>query len=132
MHRDSGFSLLEAIVALAVVSASMGLLMQGLAASTKAAHLAEDKYSATILAQSNIHRVGFDIPLEPSFLSDSENGRGWELEISVLNVEGSDPGPFELYEIRSRAQWGGVGAERTVELITAKSGKVERVQNEPG
>ena len=132
MHRDSGFSLLEAIVAIAIVSASLGLTMQGLAASTRVAKLTEDKYFATILARSNIHRVGFEIPLEPSFVSDSENGRDWELEISLLDVEGIDDGPLEIYQIKSRVFWNGAGAKRSVELVTAKAGKGEQVQNEPG
>lgn len=132
MHRDSGFSLLEAIVAIAIISASMGLMMQGLAASTRATKLTDDKYFATILARSNIHRVGFEIPLEPSIVRDSENGRRRELEISLIKLEEVGGGPLEIYQIKSRVFWSGAGAERSVELVTARSRKGERVQNEPG
>lgn len=125
MNRDSGFSLLEAIVALAIVSVSLGLMMQGLAASAKMTKRAEDRYFATILAQSNIHRVGYDIPLEPSFVRDSENGHDWELEISFLDQEETEGGPLEVYVIKSRVFWGTPEAGRSVELVTAKSGKVE-------
>lgn len=123
MHQDSGFSLLEAIVSLAIISASLGLMMQGLAASTKAANRAENEYLATILARSNIHRVGYDIPLEPSLLGESDGARDWEVEIMRLDLEGVNDGPFVTYEIRSRVFWGAGGAERSVELVTVKSGR---------
>lgn len=124
MRRDSGFSLLEAIVAIAIISASMGLMMQGFSASTKASRLAEDKYRATILAQTNIHRVGIDIPLEPSLFNENEGPWRREVEISRLDLEGIGAGPLVTYEIRSRVFWGTGGAERSVELVTVKSGRV--------
>lgn len=120
-HRDSGFSLLESIFALAIVSASLGLMMQGLSANTQSTKRVEDKYFATILAQSNIQRVGYDIPLEPSLLNDSKSGYEWEVEIAFLDLPQLHDSPLETYEIRSRVFWGAPGAQRSVELVTARS-----------
>lgn len=120
-HRDSGFSLLESIVAIAIVSASLGLMMQGLSASTQTTKRVEDKYFATILAQSNIQRVGYDIPLEPSLLNESKSGYEWEVEIALLDLPQLRDSPLETYEIRSRVFWGAPGAQRSVELVTARS-----------
>lgn len=120
-HFDSGFSLLESIVAIAIVSASLGLMMQGLSASTQTAKRVEDKYFATILAQSNIQRVGYDIPLEPSLLNDNKSGYDWEVEIALLDLPQLQDSPVEIYEIRSRVFWGAPDAQRSVELVTARS-----------
>lgn len=124
MRQDSGFSLLEAIVAIAVISASMGLMMQGFAANTRATKQAEDRYLATILAQSNIHRVGVDIPLEPSLFNENDGPWRREVEISRLDLDGIEAGPLVAYEIRSKVFWGIGGGERSVELVTVKSGRV--------
>ena len=124
MANDKGFSLLEAIVSIAIISASLGVMMQGLSASTKATLRVETKYRAAVLAEVNLHGVGDEVPLEASVIEGESGSYRWRIEIAPLEIAALDVGEeassAPLFEVRSIVAWGEPGAERVVELVTAK------------
>lgn len=57
-----GFTLLEVLIALAILSLALGALYQGYALSLRQEAVAEREEAATALAQSLLARVGADMP----------------------------------------------------------------------
>jgi general secretion pathway protein I len=92
---QGGFSLLEVLVAFAVLAISLGVLMQifsraGLTAA------ASDQYSrAATLAESRLEAVGSAIPLQEGAASgDPEDGFAWEVSIAQVDLGLGDQGAF--------------------------------------
>ena len=85
MARDSGFGLLEAIVALIVLGltivAVFDLVIEG---STRRARSA-DRLNELLFAKSIVARVGQDLPARPGRQSvRSISGQMWSIEITTM------------------------------------------------
>lgn len=120
MNRQEGFSLVESLVALVIVSAGMGVLMQALGTSARSANTMEERYLATVLAQSNINRVGAEFPLEPSIMSGQSDIFHWELEISVEEEVDGLEGFLTPFRVGSRVTWEQRARTMSVRLATIR------------
>lgn len=93
--RLGGFSLLEVLVAFAILAISLGVLLQIFSRSTTTT-IATAQYSrAAALAQSRLAAVGSAIPLKEGTASgEPEDGFAWELGMTpvVLGEEPVTPG----------------------------------------
>jgi general secretion pathway protein I len=92
-RAQRGFSLLEVLVAFAILAVSLGVLMQIFSRASTAA-VASDQYSrAASLVSVRLAAVGNAIPLEPGALSgEPEDGIAWELTIVETDLGlGADP-----------------------------------------
>ena len=130
MKRAEGFSLLEAVVSLAILSLALGAMMQALSSSALLADTAKMNYDATMRAQMLIDQVGTEFPLEQATYDGAFEEFTWHL--SVLEYGGDDGaevgggGPaaeklIELYEIRSEVTWARGTRSRSVTLSTIRS-----------
>lgn len=89
-QRQAGFTLLEVIVALAVLSISLALLMRTLSGGFHHQRQAAMLAQKTALAQSLLARVGTDLPLAPGVQNGSSaNGLAWEIRIEPYG-DGAD------------------------------------------
>lgn len=90
---QGGFSLLEVLVAFAILAVSLGVLMQ-IFSRASFATLSSEQYSrAASLAQARLEAVGSAIPLEPGNLSgEPEDGIAWELTIVETDLGLADDG----------------------------------------
>jgi general secretion pathway protein I len=86
-RSQRGFSLLEVLVAFAILAISLGVLMQIFSRASVAA-AASDQYSrAASLVSARLAAVGTAIPLEPGALSgEPEDGIAWELTIVEIDL----------------------------------------------
>lgn len=93
--RERGFSLVEVLVAFAILAVSLGVLLQifSRASLTTAASV---QYSRAIsLATARLDAVGTAIPLEPGAVSgDPEDGFAWELV--MVPMEGGEETQAEI------------------------------------
>jgi general secretion pathway protein I len=94
-RRQRGFSLIEVLVAFAILAVSLGVLLQifSRASLTTAASV---QYSrAASLASARLDAVGTAIPLEPGTVSgEPEDGLAWEL--AMVPIEGGEAGFAEI------------------------------------
>lgn len=83
-HTDeSGFSLLEILVAFAILSLSIGVLLRIFAGGGFIARTADDYYRAVITAESLMASTGVEIPLTPGTTHGlTESGYRWTKTIS--------------------------------------------------
>lgn len=83
LRRHQGFSLLEILVAFAVLSLAIGVLLRIFAGGGHIAKTAEDYYRAVITAESLLEGVGIETPVQPGIFSGETNdGFRWTLTVS--------------------------------------------------
>jgi general secretion pathway protein I len=82
-----GFSLIEVLVAFAILALSLGVLMQIFSRASLTIAASAQYSRAAGLASARLEAVGTAIPLEPGAVSgDPEDGMAWEL--SMVPLEG--------------------------------------------
>lgn len=126
-RQQAGFSLLEVLVAFAILATSLGVLMQifSMAADTT---VVSSQYSrASSLAESKLNLVGTeDIPLEEgTYSGDPEGGIGWEVTVQVATLGDEfflDP-PATPYLVNATALWQTGNQVRSITLSTLRLGE---------
>jgi general secretion pathway protein I len=122
--RESGFSLLEILIAFAILSISVSIILKIFATGLTSTHLANDYTNAVQIANNLIAQTSMENPLQRSESSGIENNMyHWrrqivphqflsaELDISTL--------PIQIYQINIEVWWGD-GRHHTLELSTLK------------
>lgn len=126
--RQRGYTLIEVIVAFALLAAALTLLLGSLSGAARQVRDSADAGRAALHAQSLLSQLGVGTPLEPG--SDSgefEQGRyRWALEIARWNDPTQapdamlDPAAPKLLEIRLGVEWGGGGPRERLLLSTLR------------
>lgn len=123
---QTGFSLLEVLVAFAILAVSLGVLMQIFSQATLATLVSAQYSRAASLAEARLNAVGTAIPLEEGAVSgDPENGIAWEVTIVPLSFGDAslpDP-PATPYRVNATALWQDAGRVRALTLSTLRLGE---------
>lgn len=86
--RQRGFSLLEVLVAFAILALTLGVLMNIFARASRAAVLSGQYSQAAALAESKLNALGTELPLEEGTLTgEPENGFAWEITVIPIELE---------------------------------------------
>ena len=120
LPREAGFTLLEVIVALAILAVAFALAMELLANGVRAAKASEDYTQAVLLARQKIAEISVTSSLKES-ADQGEFGGGfrWTSEIQPLPQEEEDL-PAQLYQVRVRVTWPGRRREKSFDLYTLR------------
>jgi general secretion pathway protein I len=90
-----GFTLLEVLIAFAILAVAMTALMQAFSQGLRSLEAAEDYATAAMLARSKMAEVGPIIPIEEGeHTGDFENG--WQWRVVVFPYAGEENAPAEL------------------------------------
>ncbi|GGJ99123.1 type II secretion system protein XpsI [Luteimonas terricola] len=133
--RQRGYTLIEVLVAFAVLALALTFLLGTLSGATRQVRWSADAGRAALHAQSLLADIGVGVPLEPGRdEGELEDGRyRWQLEVAPY-VDPLRPGnapqdPFaaQLLQLRLELAWGeGARAQRLV------LDSLRLVQPEPG
>ncbi|BCU05675.1 type IV pilus modification PilV family protein [Allochromatium tepidum] len=123
-RSQGGFSLLEVLVAFAILAVSLGVLL-GIFSRATSATIASAQYSqAATLAESLLNLVGHEIPLEEGTVSgETESGFSWELTLFELDLADEFPTTtlsVRAYRINATVLWFDAGRPRRLMLATLK------------
>ena len=119
--RSRGFTLLEILVALVVFALAFGVLAQILHTGLRQSTVARSLAGATMLARSELARVGIEVPLQAGAVEgESEDGLRWQTEIELL-IDASEDQSLALYQVQVTVAWGESPAEQLV-LTTLRTG----------
>ena len=140
MRRQRGFTLLEIILAFALMSVGLGILVAILSGGLAQVRTAGDATEATLHAQSLLDQLGVLEPIEPG-REQGEFDRGryrWDLEVTEAedpaprteSAEGFAPletvglqpaGAPVLYRIQLDVSWGEDDVPRTLRFSTLRA-----------
>ena len=107
VRRQSGFTLLEVLLAFVIFALTFATVLEIVAASTRSTMRASAYSEAALLAKSLAEQLGTEIPIEAgSYSGETEDGIAWVIEISDFEGLGDDTRTLELAgEIGTRIYW---------------------------
>jgi prepilin-type N-terminal cleavage/methylation domain-containing protein len=119
---EEGFTLLEVVVSLAILSLSLGVIYHVLANALGNESYAETVNRARLVAQGLVARIGTDIPASAGETSgDDGHGMRWRLSRKAF-LDGSNNGRAALTAIEVSAEvfWGEGRTEKSIRLTTLR------------
>lgn len=129
--RQRGFSLLEVLVAFAILSVSLGVLLQVFATGLRNASMADDYSQATLYAESILTAYGREAPLGEGVHEGAINDRfSWRGTVSAYTegIPDSEKTRVKTYRISVEVFWRGLAQTRSVVLETLRLAPVESQQ----
>jgi general secretion pathway protein I len=109
---NNGFTLLEVLVALVIFALAFGVLAQIMQTGLRQSAVARSLATATLLARSELARVGVEVPLQVGRADgETEDGMRWHTEIELVDWP-SERQSLAAYQIQVTVTWGPSPAEQ--------------------
>jgi general secretion pathway protein I len=123
--RQAGFSLLEVVVAFAILALGLGLLMRIFSQALSTTALSGTYSRAATLAEARLNGVGIEIPLEPgSYSGEPEEGLDWEVTIGSYDLGDVPWEPVvEPLLVTAEVYWDDARGRRRISLSTLMLGE---------
>jgi prepilin-type N-terminal cleavage/methylation domain-containing protein len=117
----AGFTLLEVLVALVIFGLAFGVLAQIFQTGFRQSGAAERISSATLLARSQLARVGTELPLEVG-TTEEDAGDGFVIRTTIAPAafEAAAGEDFEALLVEVAVFWGETAEEPEVALTTLR------------
>jgi general secretion pathway protein I len=116
---EAGFTLLEVIIALAILGVSFALAMELLANGVRSARASEDYTQAVLLGRQKMAEMVGATPLKAS-ADSGEFGPGFRWTSEILPLPQEEELPASLYQVRVRVTWSGRQGEKALDLYTLR------------
>ncbi len=118
---QGGFSLLEVLVAFAILALSLGVLLRIFSGDGRLAGQGEEHSRAVVLAESLLAGAGVETPLQPGETRGSIDGQfDWVMRITPFILPGTAPLPeqqlFKPYWVAVTVEWGEADDLRSFDL----------------
>ncbi|HTQ15201.1 MAG TPA: type II secretion system protein [Rhizomicrobium sp.] len=118
---EDGFTLLEILVALAILSVSLATLLGIFSMSLDRTRQSEDEMSARVLAQSLIAQADSVSDPRLGTLSGTSNGYAWRLDLKPYGTS-TQPAPAPgLASVSASVAWNGSGGRRSLMLTSLRT-----------
>lgn len=141
--RQSGFSLIEVLVAFVLLAGGLGLLLGILSGGLSQVRWAQAHSEAMLVARSALDTVGTVEPVRPGrFEGEADDGRyRWVMAIepweeSEATARFDDPetvaAPVRLYRVDLDLYWGEGGPRERVRMSTLRGVRGDAGFDEPG
>lgn len=140
--HQAGFSLLEILVAFAVLALTLGVLLRIFGGGTRTAQTIDEYTRALSIAESLLAAAGVETPLEEGETEgDLNQGYHWRLRVTpypvspeLLVTDAAVPPPIRPYWLELTVEWGDEDEPRHIALQTLrtlKSGSANRPTRVP-
>lgn len=122
LRQERGFSLLEVVVAFAILALTLGLLLQLFSRALNTTALSGVYSRAITLAEARLNAVGIDIPLElGSYSGDSESDLSWQVYVDPYDLgEISGEPVLEPLRVSAVVSWEDAAGRHQVALTTLR------------
>lgn len=119
--REAGFTLLEILVALAIMSIALVVVFQLFSANMKGITASGEYIHAAMLAQSKMREILDDDKLAPKAWSDvTDDGHQIDASVTKADDKRTENLPVELLKIDVTVHWMMGSREKTITLETMK------------
>jgi type II secretion system protein I len=119
--KGSGFTLLEILVALAILGIAITIVLQLFSANLRAISVSEDYVSAGIKAEARMRELLDDAGLtERSWSEVTDDGYRTTVSVTDMATERTQNLQIRLLEINLAIYWSKGGKERSITLKTNK------------
>jgi general secretion pathway protein I len=129
-HKSTGaegFTLIEVLVALIILSVSLTIIFSVFSAGLRAKREAENHQEATLLAESTLNAIGVEAPLQVGkFEGRLDDHFRWQAVVAPYHEEGEDEAlgvlkpPLVPFVVTVRVSWGDPSDEQSVSLTTLR------------
>lgn len=121
-HRQAGFTLVEVIVAIAILSVALSGLLAAIGNALRQTAQSDRMAEAGSLAQSLLARLGPEVPLgERHDVGQSANGFRWRLNCQGFgDANDRQQWPMSAYEVSIEVSWNDGFRERSFTLTTLR------------
>ena len=117
-NAQRGFSLLEVLVAFAILAVSLTILLQIFGGGTRSLRISEEYRQAAVAAESVLAQVGHTLPLAPGEQTGSMGGFQWRLvQVPYVDPVWPDLGRGLLL-VEVNLEWPGGATGRNLSLMT--------------
>jgi len=121
-HR-SGFTLLEVLIAFAILMVALGLLLPAFSTMLDHSAKAAEEARAAALASNLLDRVGADLPLSDGTSAGEAEGYGWHLAITPLGAEEDRLNwPSGAHRVEVTIEWRSAGRVWSESFATIRLG----------
>ncbi|MBB5208694.1 type IV pilus modification PilV family protein [Chiayiivirga flava] len=125
--RQSGFTLIEIVVAFSILAVGLGIAMQIATGAMRQSRSASDYTEAALYAQSLLDNVGVGERLEESEDSGEFDERfSWSLRSEPYEIQTDSPlepgiAPVELYRLELVVRWQRGRGEQEARFVTLRA-----------
>ena len=121
---EAGFTLVEVIVALAILALGLSVLLESISGSLRRTATAARMAEAGALAQSLLAEVGTDLAIKPAeSFGEFPNGYRWHLKMQPYGEANErEEWPVGAYQISTEVEWEEGGSRRSYALTTLRLG----------
>jgi general secretion pathway protein I len=125
--RQRGFTLIEIVVAFAILALGLGIAMQIAGGAMRNARQAATRTDAALYAQSLLDSVGVGERLEEGGSSgDFDEKFHWDLDAQKYEIESETPiepgmAPVQLYRLELRVTWEMGGKQQEAHFTTLRA-----------
>jgi type II secretion system protein I len=121
MSREIGFTLLEILVALSIISVAIVLILQLYSSNLRAVSISGDTSAAAARGDSRMREILSETSLtETSWREITEDGYGMEVSIAEVLKERTDNLPVKMMEVSLTLRWREGTKEMSLYLKTQK------------
>ncbi|MCX8048821.1 MAG: prepilin-type N-terminal cleavage/methylation domain-containing protein [Methylohalobius sp.] len=125
MQVERGFSLLEVVVAFTVLALSLVVLLQAFGGGARLLGDTERLAQAASLAQSQLARIGTEIPLAEGGYQGEWSDYRWQLKVMPfrLPLQLAQHPHWQLFQVEVAVGWTEAGRGREYTLTTLRVGE---------
>ncbi len=130
-RREAGFTLLEVILALAILGIAFALAIELLATGVRSAKASGDYTQAVLLARQKMAEIAVTPNLEGS-ADGGEFGGGFRWVSGIRPLPQEEDLPAQLYQVWVRVTWPGRRGEKSLDLYTLRMAVDEKKFGQTG
>ena len=125
VRRNSGFTLLEVLVAFSLLSVSLGVIMLGISKSLRVSDVTREYSRAITLAESRLAEYSeIDLSTVTETAGRFDDRYDWAVEIKPYETSGGQVGVGNTiaYQLTAKVVWPGRNNQREIVLSTIRLG----------